>query len=95
MADFPTAFTAVHQAFAGRKGAVIWGDKSPSYDDSLPVLARLFPQARFVIQWRDPVTTANAVARADRRCCNPRDKETYRELTELVQPVALHVVMLS
>jgi hypothetical protein len=64
MADFPTAFTAVHQAFAARKGAVIWGDKSPSYYDSLPVLARLFPQARFVIQWRDPVTTANAVARA-------------------------------
>jgi hypothetical protein len=43
---------------------VIWGDKSPSYYDCLPALARLFPQARFIIQWRDPVTTANAVARA-------------------------------
>jgi hypothetical protein len=43
---------------------VIWGDKSPSYYDSLPALARLFPQARFIIQWRDPAATANAIARA-------------------------------
>jgi hypothetical protein len=32
---------------------------------------------------------------ADRRCCNPRDDETYRQRTEMVQPVAFHVVMLS
>jgi len=64
VADFPTAFTAFHQAYAARKGAVIWGDKSPIYSDSLPALARLFPQARFIIQWRDPAATANAIARA-------------------------------
>jgi hypothetical protein len=64
VADFPTAFTAFHQAYAARKGAVIWGDKSPIYYDSLPALARLFPQARFIIQWRDPAATANAMARA-------------------------------
>ena len=64
VADFPTAFTAFHKAFAARKGAVIWGDKSPIYYDSLPTLARLFPQARFIIQWRDPAATANAMARA-------------------------------
>jgi hypothetical protein len=64
VADFPTAFTAFHTAYAARKGAVIWGDKSPNYYDSLPALARLFPQARFIIQWRDPVATANAIARA-------------------------------
>jgi hypothetical protein len=64
VADFPTAFTAFHQAYAARKGAVIWGDKSPIYYDSLPALARLFPQARFIIQWRDPAATANAIARA-------------------------------
>ena len=62
--DYATAFSAVQKAFAARKGAVIWGDKSPSYYDSLPVLARLFPQARFIIQWRDPAATANAIARA-------------------------------
>jgi Sulfotransferase family len=64
VADYPTAFTAVHKAYAARKGAMIWGDRSPIYYDSLPALARLFPQARFIIQWRDPVATANAIARA-------------------------------
>ena len=64
VADFRTAFTAFHKAYAARKGAVIWGDKSPVYYDALPELARLFPQARFIIQWRDPAATANAMARA-------------------------------
>jgi hypothetical protein len=64
VADYPTAFTAFHQAYAARKGAVIWGDRSPNYYDSLPALARLFPQARFIIQWRDPAASANAIARA-------------------------------
>ena len=64
VADYPTAFTAVHKAYAERKGAVIWGDRSAIYYDSLPALARLFPQARFIVQWRDPAATANAVARA-------------------------------
>jgi hypothetical protein len=64
VADFPTAFAAFHKAYAARKGAVIWGDKSPIYYDSLPELARLFPQARFIVQWRDPAATANAIARA-------------------------------
>jgi hypothetical protein len=62
--DFRTAFTTVHKAYAARKGAVIWGDRSPVYYDSLPALARLFPQARFIIQWRDLAATANAIARA-------------------------------
>ncbi len=62
--DYPTAFSAVHKAYAERRGAVIWGDRSANYYDSLPSLARLFPQARFIIQWRDPVAAANAIARA-------------------------------
>ena len=64
VADYPTAFTAIHQAYAARKGAVIWGDRSACYYDSLPALASLFPQARFIIQWRNPAATANAIARA-------------------------------
>jgi hypothetical protein len=64
VADYPAAFTAVHKAYAARKGAVIWGDRSAIYYDSLPALARLFPQARFIILWRDPAATANAIARA-------------------------------
>jgi hypothetical protein len=64
VADYPTAFTTVHKAYAARKGAVIWGDRSATYYDSLPALARIFPQARFIIQWRDPAAAANAIARA-------------------------------
>jgi Sulfotransferase family len=64
VADYATAFTAFHKAYAACKGAVIWGDRSAIYYDSLPALARIFPQARFIVQWRDPVATANAIARA-------------------------------
>ncbi len=64
IADYPTAFSAAHKAYAASKSAVIWGDRSPVYYDSLPALARLFPQARFIVQWRDSVATANAIARA-------------------------------
>jgi hypothetical protein len=64
VADYSTAFAAFHKAYAARKGAVIWGDRSAIYYDSLPAVARLFPQARFIIQWRDPAATANAIARA-------------------------------
>ena len=70
VADYPTAFAAVHKAYAARKSKskgkseVIWGDRSPVYYDSLPELARIFPHARFIVQWRDPVATANAIARA-------------------------------
>ena len=62
--DFPSAFTAVHQFYARRRGATIWGDKSPNYYDCLNQTADDFPQARFIIVWRDPNGTANAIARA-------------------------------
>ncbi len=64
IADFPTAFAAVHTEFARRKGATIWGDKSPNYYDRLRYLAATFPHARFIIVWRDPLGTANSIARA-------------------------------
>jgi hypothetical protein len=64
VSDFIGAFTATHQLFAQRKGATIWGDKSPSYHDSLNLMADDFPHARFIIVWRNPKDTANAVLRA-------------------------------
>jgi hypothetical protein len=64
ISDFIGAFTATHQLFAQRKGATIWGDKSPSYHDSLDRMADYFPHARFIIVWRNPKDTANAVVRA-------------------------------
>ncbi len=64
VSDFVDAFTTTHQLFARRKGATIWGDKSPSYHDSLNRMADDFPDARFIIVWRNPKDTANAVLRA-------------------------------
>jgi hypothetical protein len=61
---FHETFTAVYQQFSARKGATIWGDKSPNYYDQLTVLSKEFWNARFIVVWRDPIGTANAIARA-------------------------------
>jgi hypothetical protein len=61
---FSTAFGAVHQEYARRKGARIWGDKSPNYYDQLVRISKDFPQARFIVVWRHPVETVGATKRA-------------------------------
>jgi hypothetical protein len=40
--------------FAAQKGKTRWGCKSPSYYDRLDFLAKEFPDARFIVIWRDP-----------------------------------------
>jgi len=62
--DFPSAFEAAHAEYAQRKGAGIWGDKSPNYYDRLREMAESFPEARFIIVWRDPLETVNSILRA-------------------------------
>ncbi len=62
--EFSRAFEAVHQEYARRKGAVIWGDKSPNYYDRLLQLVKDFPRARFIIVWRHPAETIGAGIRA-------------------------------
>jgi hypothetical protein len=47
------AFEAVFRAYAAALGKPRWGDKTPDYVDDLPLLARLFPTARFVHLIRD------------------------------------------
>ncbi|SPE45002.1 hypothetical protein SBA7_610012 [Candidatus Sulfotelmatobacter sp. SbA7] len=61
---FRAAFTLVHQQYARRKGATIWGDKSPNYYDRLREIAEIFPDARFIIVWRDPADTISSMVRA-------------------------------
>ena len=51
----------VCRQFAHRKRATIWGCKSPSYYDILPRLAQDFPQARFIIIWRDPAAICQSI----------------------------------
>jgi hypothetical protein len=45
-------------------GAAIGGCKSPNYFDMLPGLAARFPNARFIVIWRNPVDICRSVVRA-------------------------------
>jgi hypothetical protein len=47
------AISAVFEAYAAQRGKERWGDKTPLYMQYLPLLERLFPQARFVHLIRD------------------------------------------
>ena len=47
------AIAAVFEAYAGVHGKPRWGDKTPLYMQHLPLLERLFPDARFVHLVRD------------------------------------------
>jgi hypothetical protein len=52
--DLKTAVTAVYTEYARqKKGATVWGCKSPTYHDEVTRLRRTFPNARFIIIWRD------------------------------------------
>jgi N-acetylglucosaminyldiphosphoundecaprenol N-acetyl-beta-D-mannosaminyltransferase len=50
--------------YAAQKGKKIWGCKSPSYYDRMEFLARGFPDARFVVIWRDPEEVCLSVIKA-------------------------------
>jgi hypothetical protein len=47
------AISAVFAAYAAERGKPRWGDKTPLYMQHLPLLERLFPEARFVHLVRD------------------------------------------
>lgn len=44
---------AAYRAWARSKGKTVWGDKTPRYIENIPLLARLWPEAKFVHQIRD------------------------------------------
>jgi hypothetical protein len=65
VSDLRTALKTVHVEYAQqKKGATIWGCKSPTYYDLLPSLARTFPNARFVVIYRDPRSICSSVVKA-------------------------------
>lgn len=51
--DFPDAIRAVYSAYATAHGKKRYGDKTPDYVRSIPLLAELFPEARFIHIIRD------------------------------------------
>ena len=82
-----TAIERAYQEYACQKGAQIWGEKSPNYYDSLARLARDFPDARFIIIWRDLSAICRSVIRAaqepswfDRRGTTHRALMGYKTL---------------
>lgn len=56
--------TAVETVYRDYAGSAIWGCKSPSYFDYMVSLHKMFPDARFIIIWRDPADVCRSVLRA-------------------------------
>jgi len=54
----------LYQAFGELKGAAVCGEKSPFYCDRLVQLHEHYPQAIFIIVWRNPVEVYRSVLKA-------------------------------
>lgn len=65
--DLPNAFAAAAQQYARKKGAAVWGCKSPNYYDCMNQLAGWFPHARFIVIWRDPADVCRSIVRAAKK----------------------------
>ena len=65
-ATFAEAVTAPFRAYARWKGKGRWGDKTPVYVEDIPLLAALFPHARFVHVLRDGRDVALSMMDLDR-----------------------------
>ena len=65
--DLPNAFAAAAQQYARKKGATVWGCKSPNYYDCMNQLATWFPQAKFIVIWRDPADVCRSIVRAAKK----------------------------
>jgi hypothetical protein len=63
----PNAFRAVAEQYASKKGATIWGCKSPNYYDCMNQLAAWFPDAKFIVIWRDPADVCRSIVRAAKK----------------------------
>ena len=61
----PEGAMALYREYARpRHGAAIIGEKAPSYHTRLLMLGKLFPNARFLIIWRDPLECCRSALRA-------------------------------
>lgn len=55
---YPDAVRSLFRAFAAQHGKAMYGDKTPTYVMDIPLIARMFPEARFVHVIRDGRKTA-------------------------------------
>jgi hypothetical protein len=58
---------AMQWAYQRHAGKAIWGCKSPNYYDCMLPLARMFPQARFIVIFRDPADICRSIVRAGQK----------------------------
>ena len=64
--DCRAAFASTCQQYASKRGADLWGEKSPYYYDRLIKLHSMWPTARFVVIWRHPVNILRSLRNAER-----------------------------
>jgi hypothetical protein len=57
----------MYRAFAKSRGATVIGEKAPAYHTCLPGIAQVFPEARFLIIWRDPLECCRSAVKAGRQ----------------------------
>jgi len=65
--NLPTAAGCAYQEYARAKNAAMCGEKSPNYYDRMLRLSRMFPDAKFLIVWRDPAAVCESVIRAGQK----------------------------
>jgi hypothetical protein len=63
--DLADAFRVVFRQYADAQGKPLYGDKTPSYVMTMPVIAELLPEARFIHLVRDGRDVALALKEAD------------------------------
>lgn len=63
-ACIPNYSTAATEVWKQHAKDALYGDKSPNYFDALQPLAREFPQARFIVIWRDLADICSSIIRA-------------------------------
>jgi hypothetical protein len=54
----------LYREFGGKKGALVCGEKSPFYCDRLLQLHRQYPEAAFILVWRNPAEVYRSVLKA-------------------------------
>jgi hypothetical protein len=64
VSGLPDAFAAVAKQYAEKKDASVWGCKSPNYYDCMVQLLDWFPEAKFLVIWRDPADVCRSIVRA-------------------------------
>ena len=62
--DVPDLRSAAEIVWKQYADGALYGEKSPNYYDSLQWLSREFPNARFVVIWRDPSDICRSILRA-------------------------------